>query len=44
VSLHAYVRTCHRDLPEAARASHDDGWDGMLERLAIAAPGGDPDA
>jgi uncharacterized protein YndB with AHSA1/START domain len=38
------LRLVHRDLPDAARASHDDGWDGMLERLAIAAPGGDPDA
>jgi uncharacterized protein YndB with AHSA1/START domain len=38
------VRLVHRDLPEAERPSHDEGWTGMLERLAVAAPGGDPDA
>ena len=32
----------HRDLPEAELASHDEGWDYQLARLAIAAAGGDP--
>jgi uncharacterized protein YndB with AHSA1/START domain len=32
----------HRDLPtQAAAESHGHGWDHYLERLAIAAPGGD---
>ena len=38
------LRLVHRGLPESERASHDDGWEGMLDRLAIAATGGDPDA
>src|SRR5919109_1370501 len=28
------LRLVHRDLPDASRADHDAGWDGMLERLA----------
>jgi uncharacterized protein YndB with AHSA1/START domain len=38
------LRLVHRGLPESARASHDGGWEAMLDRLAIAATGGDPDA
>jgi uncharacterized protein YndB with AHSA1/START domain len=36
------VRLIHRDLPEAARDGHRMGWVHYLERLAVAAPGGDP--
>ena len=37
------LRFTHRDLPDAAACeSHAHGWDHYLERLAIAAPGGDP--
>jgi uncharacterized protein YndB with AHSA1/START domain len=37
------LRFLHRDLPgEESVASHSHGWDHYLERLAIAAPGGDP--
>src|SRR4051794_16381599 len=37
------VRFTHRDLPGAEAAqSHAHGWDHYLERLTIAAPGGDP--
>jgi uncharacterized protein YndB with AHSA1/START domain len=37
------LRFTHRDLPDAAATeSHAHGWDHYLERLAIAAPGGDP--
>jgi uncharacterized protein YndB with AHSA1/START domain len=37
------LRFTHRDLPSAEAAdSHGHGWDHYLERLAIAAPGGDP--
>jgi uncharacterized protein YndB with AHSA1/START domain len=37
------LRFTHRDLPDSAQAeSHGHGWDHYLERLAIAAPGGDP--
>ena len=32
----------HRDLPEAVRESHREGWDYYLARLVIAAAGGDP--
>ena len=33
----------HRDLPsEESAESHSHGWDHYLERLVIAAPGGDP--
>jgi uncharacterized protein YndB with AHSA1/START domain len=35
------VRLEHRDLPEAERAPHGHGWDHYLERLVIAAGGGD---
>jgi uncharacterized protein YndB with AHSA1/START domain len=36
------VRLLHSDLPSAAAAeSHGHGWQHYLERLAIAAPGGD---
>jgi uncharacterized protein YndB with AHSA1/START domain len=39
------LRFLHRDLPNAEAAqSHAHGWDHYLERLAIAAPGGDPGA
>ncbi len=39
------LRFVHRDLPSAEAAqSHAHGWDHYLERLAIAAPGGDPGA
>jgi hypothetical protein len=34
----------HGDLPTAASAeSHAHGWDHYLQRLAVAAPGGDAD-
>ena len=36
------VRLTHRDLPEQARDQHRMGWTHYLDRLAIAAPGGDP--
>jgi uncharacterized protein YndB with AHSA1/START domain len=37
------LRFVHRDLPSTeATESHAHGWDHYLERLAIAAPGGDP--
>jgi uncharacterized protein YndB with AHSA1/START domain len=37
------VHLRHRGLPdENARAEHGIGWSHFLERLAIAAPGGDP--
>jgi uncharacterized protein YndB with AHSA1/START domain len=39
------LRFTHRDLPNAeAVASHAHGWDHYLERLALAAAGGDPSA
>jgi uncharacterized protein YndB with AHSA1/START domain len=39
------LRFTHRDLPNAeAVASHAHGWDHYLERLALAAAGGDPGA
>ena len=39
------LRFVHRNLPSAEAArSHAHGWDHYLERLAIAAPGGDPGA
>jgi uncharacterized protein YndB with AHSA1/START domain len=37
------VTLTHRDVPDSERESHDGGWAGQLERLAIAATGGDPD-
>jgi uncharacterized protein YndB with AHSA1/START domain len=37
------LRFVHRDLPNAeAAASHGQGWDHYLERLKLAAAGGDP--
>jgi uncharacterized protein YndB with AHSA1/START domain len=37
------LRFVHRDLPNAeALASHAEGWDHYLDRLEIAAAGGDP--
>jgi len=37
------LRFIHRDLPNAdAVASHTHGWEHYLERLALAAAGGDP--
>ena len=37
------LRLLHRDLPdEASRTAHRGGWEHYAERLAIAAPGGDP--
>lgn len=36
------VRLVHRDLPDEARDKHLQGWDLYLNRLAIAASGGDP--
>ena len=37
------LRFTHRDLPtDEAAESHGHGWDHYLERLVIAAPGGDP--
>ncbi|MDP9307341.1 MAG: SRPBCC domain-containing protein [Actinomycetota bacterium] len=37
------LRFLHRDLPSVKSVeSHGHGWDHYLERLAIAAPGGDP--
>jgi hypothetical protein len=37
------LRFTHRDLPSAESAeSHTQGWDHYLERLKIAAGGGDP--
>jgi uncharacterized protein YndB with AHSA1/START domain len=36
------LRLIHRDLPEAVRDSHREGWDYYLARLVIAAAGGDP--
>jgi uncharacterized protein YndB with AHSA1/START domain len=39
------LRFTHRDLPSAEAAdSHGHGWDHYLERLQIAAPGGDAGA
>jgi uncharacterized protein YndB with AHSA1/START domain len=38
------VRLVHRDLPRAARADHERGWEHFLARLRVAAAGGDPGA
>jgi uncharacterized protein YndB with AHSA1/START domain len=39
------LRFTHRDLPtDEAAESHGHGWDHYLERLVIAAPGGEPGA
>jgi uncharacterized protein YndB with AHSA1/START domain len=35
------LRLVHRNLPDDAVVQHTHGWDHYLERLAIAAPGGD---
>jgi len=35
------VRLVHRGIPDDAVSDHTHGWDHYLERLAIAAPGGD---
>ncbi|MEZ0069078.1 uncharacterized protein YndB with AHSA1/START domain [Streptacidiphilus sp. MAP12-20] len=32
----------HSDLPEPARAAHQDGWEHYLGRLTVRAEGGDP--
>jgi uncharacterized protein YndB with AHSA1/START domain len=36
------VRLVHRGLPDDAVGDHTRGWDYYLERLAVAATGGDP--
>ena len=36
------VRLLHRGLPDDAVSDHEHGWDHYLERLSIAATGGDP--
>jgi uncharacterized protein YndB with AHSA1/START domain len=36
------VRLAHKDLPEESRGSHGHGWEHYLQRLGIAAGGGDP--
>jgi uncharacterized protein YndB with AHSA1/START domain len=36
VGVGTLVRLVHRDLPEAERASHEEGWTEMLQRLAAA--------
>jgi uncharacterized protein YndB with AHSA1/START domain len=36
------VRLVHSGLPEDKRELHREGWDHFLDRLRIAAPGGDP--
>jgi uncharacterized protein YndB with AHSA1/START domain len=36
------LRLVHRDLPEPAREQHARGWEHFLERLRVAAAGGDP--
>jgi uncharacterized protein YndB with AHSA1/START domain len=36
------VEIVHRDLPEPEASGHARGWPHFLERLAIAAAGGDP--
>lgn len=36
------VRLVHRDLPDAARAPHDAGWNHYLDRLTVRAEGADP--
>jgi uncharacterized protein YndB with AHSA1/START domain len=38
------VRLVHRGLPDATIAIHTLGWDQYLDRLAVAAAGGNPDA
>jgi len=36
------VRLTHRDLPEAARETHESGWIHYLDRLKVVSEGGDP--
>jgi uncharacterized protein YndB with AHSA1/START domain len=36
------LRLAHRDLPEESRDSHGHGWEHYLQRLELAAGGGDP--
>jgi uncharacterized protein YndB with AHSA1/START domain len=36
------LRLAHRDLPEESRDSHGHGWEHYLQRLEVAAGGGDP--
>ena len=36
------VRLTHTGLPEPARDQHADGWNHYLQRLSVAAVGGDP--
>ena len=36
------LRLVHRDLPVGEGAGHEEGWNHFLQRLAIAAAGGDP--
>jgi len=38
------VRLVHRDMPAASAEAHVGGWRFFLDRLAIAAVGGEPDA
>ena len=38
------VRLRHLDLPEQAREMHGQGWQLYLDRLQVAATGGDPGA
>jgi uncharacterized protein YndB with AHSA1/START domain len=38
------VRLRHSELPESRRGSHGEGWTHYMDRLAIAASGGDPGA
>ena len=38
------VRLRHTDLPEEARGAHAHGWEHYMERLGVAAAGGDPGA
>ena len=40
--LGTLVRLTHSGLPEDAVADHTKGWDHYLDRLAVAATGGDP--
>jgi uncharacterized protein YndB with AHSA1/START domain len=36
------VRLVHGDLPEDSRGSHGHGWEHYMQRLGVAASGGDP--
>jgi uncharacterized protein YndB with AHSA1/START domain len=37
------VRLVHRELRASERADTEAGWTKLLDRLAVVAPGGDPD-